>query len=408
MQMKRRNTPLAPWGMRLCLLIALQLCPLLPFANPDMTGVAAMADDDDDEDDDNDDKPARPAPQPAGAHIVVSGLSEQQLSALRRQGWRVLSQRHNGTLAKPMALVQAPSGLRAPLQQLRQRYPESISDLNTLYRSNRQKSEPAAHAQQVGWTSTTQCSPSVAIGLIDTKVDTAHPALKGANIETLRLPERLNRRDSSSAHGTAVASLLVGQTKAVPGLTPKAKLMTVDAFHRTAQGQERMDAWDLVAALDLLRKKGARVINMSFAGQANVLLEQTLNAMHHTGIVTVASVGNRGPASPPQYPSAYPGVLGVTAVDARNQIYSRAGRGPHVDLAAPGVRLSTAGAKPHQTHTGTSFAAPFVTAAVATLLNKQRTNAIPGALIGKAVDLGPPGHDPVFGYGLLQMTDWCQ
>jgi minor extracellular protease Epr len=85
--------------------------------------------------------------------------------------------------------------------------------------------------------------------------------------------------------------------------------------------------------------------------------------------IVVAAVGNEGPTAPPAFPADEPGVIGVTAVDNHRQSYADANRGDDVDFAAPGVRVWTPGPTAAGSyHTGTSFATPFVTAAVAARL----------------------------------------
>ncbi|ARU03803.1 hypothetical protein CCO03_03090 [Comamonas serinivorans] len=402
---------------RLGLVMALCLAPFLPGAESSLPGVTVWADDDDegdDDDDDDDDRPAqRPRPQPR-VELVASGLTAAQLSTLQRGGWRLLGQRANGLLTQPVVWLLAPAGLSDPVGRLRQLAPGATVDRNHRYRSNQGRAAPAppAHFSQVGWSATRRCTQAVPIGLIDTRVDLAHPALRGAQVQAVALPAASGsapsaRRPSTAAHGTAVASLLVGQTPELPGLLPRSRLLVVDAFHRDAQGQERLDAWDLVAALDTLAQRGARVINMSFAGEHNAVVAQALAAVHARQIVTVAAVGNRGPGAAPQFPAAFPQVIGVTAVDAGNRIYPRAGRGAHVDLAAPGVGLQTAASGRARARSGTSFAAPVVTAAVATLLTHTPPASVAQALATQASDLGPPGHDRTFGHGLLQVQRWC-
>ena len=104
-------------------------------------------------------------------------------------------------------------------------------------------------------------------------------------------------------------------------------------------------------------------------------------------------------------------MIAVTAVDAADTVYRRAGQGPHVDLAAPGVEVWTAasvsGAKPK---TGTSFAAPFVTAAAAAALDVQpdlNAETLIAKLATSARDLGDPGRDDVYGFGLVQARQIC-
>jgi minor extracellular protease Epr len=103
--------------------------------------------------------------------------------------------------------------------------------------------------------------------------------------------------------------------------------------------------------------------------------------------------------------------LTVTAVDRNGDVYRRAGQGPHVDLAAPGVEVWTAASvKGARGKTGTSFAAPFVTAAVAILMADHKgmtVEQVTQALTGSARDLGTPGRDEVFGAGLVQFGQLC-
>jgi len=128
-------------------------------------------------------------------------------------------------------------------------------------------------------------------------------------------------------------------------------------------------------------------------------------------VLLVAAAGNGGPGAPAAFPAAYPGVIAVTAVDAENRLFRRAQRGPHVELAAPGVDVWTAASVSGlRQKTGTSFAVPFVTAALA----QARADA-PGlsahdvrrTLGVRARDLGEPGQDPLFGQGLLSARGLC-
>jgi subtilisin family serine protease len=126
----------------------------------------------------------------------------------------------------------------------------------------------------------------------------------------------------------------------------------------------------------------------------------------------VAAAGNNGASAAPAFPAKEPGVIGVTAVDSHSQPYAEANRGDYVDFAAPGVRIWTPGpAAPGSYHTGTSFAAPFVTAAVAARLTKDVATDASGSIVDSlaltTIDLGAPGRDPVFGRGLVQFANPC-
>ena len=73
------------------------------------------------------------------------------------------------------------------------------------------------------------CGGAPLIGMVDTAVDLAHPALAGQSIELIEAPG--GGAPSSPAHGTAIAALLSGRTgSAAEGLLPAARLIAVDAF----------------------------------------------------------------------------------------------------------------------------------------------------------------------------------
>lgn len=147
----------------------------------------------------------------------------------------------------------------------------------------------------------------------------------------------------------------------------------------------------IAQALDWAAGFRAPVVNISLTGPPNAPLAAVVRRISARGVVIVAAAGNDGPRASPPYPAALPEVVGVTAVDGDLRIWRRATQGPHVDFAAPGVKVPAAGGE----WTGTSLAAPVV----AGLLLRRGVG--PEALAPLARDLGAPGRDPVFGHGYL-------
>jgi hypothetical protein len=97
--------------------------------------------------------------------------------------------------------------------------------------------------------------------------------------------------------------------------------------------------------------------------------------------------------------------VGVTAVDAHRRVLMEAARGNQVMFAAPGADMAAAdvGAK-YSPIRGTSFAAPIVAALLAQSVRTPdvgQSDAAIESLAKSAIDLGPPGRDLTYGYGLV-------
>jgi hypothetical protein len=238
----------------------------------------------------------------------------------------------------------------------------------------------------------------VRIGLLDTGVDATHPVFRDSVIH----PWGCDDHAIAAAHGTAVASLLIGRSEVFHGVHPDAELYTADVYCGRATGGA-VDA--LVAALGWLVQEKVPVINVSLVGPKNALLERVIGSLIAGGYIIVAAVGNDGPAAPPLYPASYQNVVGVTAVDAHHRVLLEAARGPQVMFASPGADLAAAaGDHTYTAVRGTSFAAPFVAALLASDLlapNSADAAAAIAALAKTAVHTGPPGRDLTYGFGLV-------
>ena len=96
----------------------------------------------------------------------------------------------------------------------------------------------------------------------------------------------------------------------------------------------------------------------------------------------------------------------MTATDAGRRLLAEAGRGAQVMFAAPGADMAAAASRDPRfvPVRGTSFAAPIVAGLLAARLtepDRSRAQAALAALAASAIDLGPPGRDPAFGFGLV-------
>jgi subtilisin family serine protease len=212
----------------------------------------------------------------------------------------------------------------------------------------------------------------VLVAVIDSKIDTQHPDLAGvvaAEHDVVGTPA------IAHSHGTAMAGAIAARSKLV-GVAPKVKLLAVRAFSGSGESAEST-TFTILKSVDWAASKNARIINMSFAGPPDDLLREMLVKANARGIVLIAAVGNAGPRSPPLYPAADPGVIGVTATDVDDKLMPQANRGPQVAVSAPGVEiLAVAPDGKYQVTSGTSIAAAHASG-VAALLLASKSNLTP-------------------------------
>jgi hypothetical protein len=218
-------------------------------------------------------------------------------------------------------------------------------------------------------------------------------------------------------HGTGILALLAGNPRSsTPGLVPDAAFLVGDAFFTDRNGNAISDTVTMLKAIDWLIESGVDVANLSFAGPPDEFVHDSIRKLARKGTVILAAAGNEGRDAPPSYPAAYPEVIAVTAVDRNLAAYAYAGRGNHIDVAAPGVEIWTALPNRREgPQTGTSFAVPFVTSIVA--LNYRSEDRSTGpldpkkralALLQKNIKaIGGGGRNPVFGAGLVQAPSHC-
>ena len=245
--------------------------------------------------------------------------------------------------------------------------------------------------------------------MVDTVVDTDVAALHGTHIQARALVGR-GMAAAPAEHGTAIAALMVGQANSdFSGLAPGAHLYAAEVFRQRDRHHVDATTERILRGLDWLASEHVRVVNLSFGGPRDMLLELAIGLLSRQNIVLVAAAGNRGQNGDPVYPAAQEGVIAVTAVDAQSQPYNHANHGAYIDYAAPGVDIWVAEGSGRYA-SGTSYAAPFVSAAIATALSaaqNQKQRSWKEIFDSGVRDLGKPGKDSVFGWGLIQANHLC-
>jgi subtilisin family serine protease len=240
----------------------------------------------------------------------------------------------------------------------------------------------------------------VLIAVIDSGADAQHPELAGMILDTF---DAIGSGDRTHAHGTSIVGAIAARSR-LRGTAPGAHILVARAFGTQRSSMDGTST-DIIKALEWSMARGARVINMSFAGSRDPGIERRLATARQRGIILVAAAGNAGPTSAPLYPAANPAVIAVTATDIDDRIYRSANRGNHVAIAAPGVDLwlPTVDGGYRRT-SGTSFSAAEITGVIALMLERNpglNPDAVRRALLSTARDLGTPGLDPLFGAGLV-------
>jgi subtilisin family serine protease len=233
------------------------------------------------------------------------------------------------------------------------------------------------------------------IGMIDTAVWT-QATLRGVRVESQNFVGSKSRSGRPPfAHGTAVASILARQGAV--------RLTSANIFSADARPFSSAEA--IARAVNWMVARKVPVINISVAGPRNALVDRVIAAAVARGHVVVAAAGNGGPAAPPAYPAASPGAVAVTAIDRTGLVYLNANRGNYIEISAIGVGIGAeAPDGTMRPHSGTSFAAPFVSAYLARCMKgiaPQSRLACIRQMETRARDLGAPGRDPIYGYGLL-------
>jgi len=271
-------------------------------------------------------------------------------------------------------------------------------------------------------------SPTVVVAVVDSGARLDHPDLQGIFLPGYDFTENDsdptdNPRSGKQSHGTHVTGTIAAVTDnslGVAGMTwgQFPSIIPVKVFDNNGSTTESIIAQGIVYAVE----HGARIINMSFAGPDTPVVKAAINYAFEHGVLMIAAAGNYN-TSNPYYPASYEEVISVSAVGPTMLKASYSNYGNGIDFAAPGGDSKVGGeagtikstgytASLGNSYTylaGTSMASPHVAGLAALLMAKGYAGRdefgeeiIKKILRETALDLGEPGWDEYYGYGLVQ------
>jgi hypothetical protein len=342
--------------------------------------------------------------------VVILAQTRDQLNVLmlkaRPKGYVLVRREALPALGYHLGVLLTPYGVDAAfaIRELEAMVAGISVGVNHRYISPQRSSSAAAGRRyadaMISWPAT-GCETQRPIGIVDAAIDFSDPALSHVRGNARRFVDA----PASTDHATALAVMAAGNNR-----LQNAELYNAIVFGQPFKDDSAAGVDSIVRAIDWLLSNKVHLVNLSLEGPYNRIFERSIQRASGLGVVFVAAAGNSGSQSAPRYPAAFNEVIAVTAVDSQKQLYASANRGPHIDFSAPGVDVFVSTAAGDRYVSGTSFAAVFVTGALA-------AEAAPGhftyrsafsALATKAKDLGPVGRDPMFGEGLIQSPSKCR
>ncbi|WP_243292140.1 S8 family peptidase [Bacillus sp. FJAT-47783] len=221
------------------------------------------------------------------------------------------------------------------------------------------------------------------IAVIDSGVDKTHPALKNSIFDGYNFTNDDNGKpniyNDYNGHGTHVAGIISSNNskQGIMGIAPKSKLLILKVIDKQGSGNYNCLINAINYAINWEGPKGEKVnvINMSLGGtEPNEELHKVIKEARSRGIVLIAAAGNNGDGDSKTFEIVYPGfyeeVIQVGSIKKNGSPSSFSNTNVNLDFVAPGENImSTHLNGKYVKLSGTSMAAPFVSGAVALILN---------------------------------------
>ena len=300
----------------------------------------------------------------------------------------------------------------------------------TAYNHIKPTNVDQAHAQGL-------TGKGVKIGVVDTDPNVYHPTLQGqiAAVTNTIAGNSATTISGPENHGTVVSQILAGKALGIfqGGVAPDATLYAVGAATKT-DNKNNFPVSATIQANEWLATQNVAVVNNSWNSDPvvdwrseskgwNNYASSAQKVINSNAIMVYANGNAQGSQPgvlsvlPLAYSSLEKGWLTVSSYDPLTKglaEHSNAcGLAQNWCLVAPGTVMAydpTANAQTgkfsdsYQSWVGTSFAAPQVSGAVALVAQAfpwMSNDQIRHTVLGTATDLGAPGVDEIFGYGLL-------
>lgn len=303
--------------------------------------------------------------------------------------------------------------------------PKALSELRKNPNVSYVEPDPVAHATaepalwDVHAVTATKVWPAgnigrgVKVAVLDTGIDYRHPDLAPNYAGGYNFVARNNNPLDDHGHGTHVAGTIAAAVNGngIKGVAPGARLYGLKVLNSSGAGSYS----NIIAALEWCVANKMQIASMSLGASKNSkALHEACTAAFKAGVLLVAAAGNSGQPGgftvTVEYPAVFGAVMAVAAVDSSNVRPWWSSSGPKIEIAAPGVNITSdklGGGL--TTMSGTSMACPHVSGVAALVYASGVTKGpwVRTRLVNTATDLGAPGRDPLYGWGLVNAVRAC-